>query len=228
MNSTQDNHSLEHMLKLSKLGADGHKERRNLEFRIFVSYLTSLGLLLYQVHKPEDPILQETNGFWPPFIFSTALFFIHCLYCAWQRNIAIALINDVRRRDFYLLKAQCLSYHLSLNSNTGFRPRQYKKHWINMGGGKSDKISERCLFKKDIPKIIEEPSWKEFLKLWRDTHIWLQIGVPTIIVLPLMISIHKWSWIVTIPTVLILIGRLDGPDTICPNSRNQENQEENL
>ena len=50
MNTTQDNRNLEHMLELSKLGADGHKERRELEFRIFVSYLTGLALLFYQIN----------------------------------------------------------------------------------------------------------------------------------------------------------------------------------
>ena len=107
MNTTQDNRNLEHMLELSKLGADGHKERRELEFRIFVSYLTGLALLFYQINKPEDPILQKPDNFFPTLVLSIPLLLIHYIYCSWQRNIAIALINDVRRRDFYLLKAQC-------------------------------------------------------------------------------------------------------------------------
>lgn len=213
MNTTQDNRNLEHMLELSKLGADGHKERRYLEFRIFVSYLTGLALLFYQINKPEYPILQKPDDILSAALLSLPLLIIHYLYCSWQKNIAIAMINDVRRRDFYLLKAQCLSYHLSLNSNTGFRPRRCKTHWVNMGGGRSDKISERCLFKKDAPKIIKKPLWSKFWKLRYDSHIWLQIGVPTIVLSILMISIYKWLWIVIVLAALIPIGKLDCPDT---------------
>ncbi len=228
MNTTQDNRNLEHMLELSKLGADGHKERRELEFRIFVSYLTGLALLFYQINKPEDPILQKPDDFWITLALSIPLLLIHYIYCAWQRNIAVALINDVRRRDFYLLKAQCLSYHLSQNPNTEFQPRQYKTHWINMGGGRSCKISEKCLFKKDAPKMIKEPSWSEFWKLRYDSHIWLQIGVPTIVLSALMISIRGWLWIVILLAALIPIGRLDCPDTICSDLRKEKDKEENL
>ena len=222
MNTTQDNRNLEHMLELSKLGADGHKERRELEFRIFVSYLTGLALLFYQINKPEDPILQKPDNFWLTLALSIPLLLIHYIYCSWQRNIAIALINDVRRRDFYLLKAQCLSYHLSRNSNTEFQARRCRTHSINMGGGRSCEISERCLFKKDAPKTIKEPSWSEFWKLRWDPHIWLQIGVPTIVLSILMISIRGWLWTIIVLAALIPVGRLDCPDTICSDSRKEK------
>ena len=214
MNTTQDNRNLEHMLELSKLGADGHNERRSLEFRIFVSYLTGLALLFYQVNKPEDPILQIQDDILLSFVLCIPLLLVHYVYCSWQKNIAIAMVNDVRRRDFYLLKAECLSYHLSRNSDTGFRPRRCKTHWLNMGGGRSCKISERCLFKKDTPKTIKESSWSEFWKLRSDPHIWFQIGVPTIILSVLMISIYKWLWIVIVLVALIPVGKLDYSDTL--------------
>ena len=197
------------MLELAKFGADGHRERRQLEFRIFVAYITLLALLFYQVIKPEDAILQEPDHFRLSILLGLFLLLIHYIYCCWQKNIAIALINDVRRRDFYLLKTQSLSYHLSRNSGIGFRPRRCRMYWLNMGGGRSCEISEACLFTKDGPKIIKETSWRELWKLRYDPHIWFQIGIPTLMLLGLITIMSPWLWIGVGLLVLILIGRLD-------------------
>ena len=195
MNTTQDNRNLEHMLELSKLGADGHKERISLEFRIFVSYLTGLALLFYQVNKPEDSILQNIPSENKLLLLSLSvcvLSLIHYLYCFWQKNISIALINDVRRRDFYLQKAQCLSYHLSRNSNTEFQASCTKTVSLNKGGGRSrEPMTEADLFNERHPDIIKKASWGEFWEVLYDTHIWLQIGVPTLILISLIVTIFK-------------------------------------
>ncbi len=195
MNTTQDNHNLEHMLELSKLGADGHKERISIEFRIFVSYLTGLALLFYQVNKPEDSILQNIPSENKLLLLSLSvcvLSLIHYLYCFWQKNISIALINDVRRRDFYLQKAQCLSYHLSRYPNAVFQPSCTKTVSLNKGGGRSrEPMTEADLFNERHPDIIKKASWGEFWAVLYDTHIWLQIGAPTLILISLIVTIFK-------------------------------------
>ena len=183
------------MLELSKLGADGHKERISLEFRIFVSYLTGLALLFYQVNKPEDSILQNIPSENKLLLLSLSvcvLSLIHYLYCFWQKNISIALINDIRRRDFYLQKAQCLSYHLSRYPNAVFQPSCTKTVSLNKGGGRSrEPMTEADLFNERHPNIIKKASWGEFWEVLYDTHIWLQIGVPTLILSSLIVTIFK-------------------------------------
>ena len=184
----QNTRTLEKMLELAQFGADGHRGRRQVEFRVFISYITVLVLGLYQVNKLEDPIFQGSDNAW----LLMLLLLIHLLYCYWQRNISIALINDVRRRDFYLQKAQCLSYHLSQHSNVVFQPSWTKKVSLNEGGGRSSKpITEVDLFKKRHPNIIQKTSWCEFGEILYDCHIWFQIGVPTLILLGLIVTISK-------------------------------------
>ena len=221
MNTTQDNRNLEHMLELSKLGADGHKERISIEFRIFVSYLTGLALLFYQVNKPEDSILQNIPSESKLLLLSLSvcvLSLIHYLYCFWQRNISIALINDVRRRDFYLQKAQCLSYHLSRHPCEVFRPSRTKKIWLNQGGGRSSKpISEFYLFNKQEPEMIKGTSWREFWKIAYDWHIWFQIGVPTLILIGLIATIFKEYLCLRIgaPILPLLLLAVTGVAALC-------------
>lgn len=188
----QNTSNLEKMLELAQFGADGHRERRQVEFRVFISYMTLLVLALYQINKPEDPILQEQDNPWLLLLPVLLLTLIHYLYCCWQRNVSIALINDVRRRDFYLQKAQCLSYHLSQKSDAVFQPSRTKKVSLNEGGGKSgEPISELWLFNKREPDIIKESSWGAFWNILCDPHIWFQIGVPTLVLISIIITIFK-------------------------------------
>ena len=187
----QNTRNLEKMLELAQFGADGHRERLQVEFRIFISYITVLVLGLYQVNKPENPIFQGLDNTLL-LILLLLLFSLHIFYCFWQKNISIALINDVRRRDFYLQKAQCLSYHLSQHPDVVFQPSRTKKIWLNEGGGKSSKpISELYLFNKQEPDIIKSTSLNEFRKILYDWHIRFQIGVPTLILIGLILTISK-------------------------------------
>ena len=202
MSHEQNARTLEKMLALAQFGADGHKERRQVEFRVFISYITVLVISLYQVNKPKDPIFQNSDNVWIPLL----LFFIHVLYCLWQKNISIALINDVRRRDFYLQKAQCLSYHLSQHSNVVFQPSWTKTVSLNKGGGRSSKpITEVDLFKERHPNIIQKASLSEFRKILYDQHIWFQIGVPTLLLIGLIATISKRIVWCLLPILLLFV-----------------------
>lgn len=115
---------------------------------------------------------------------------IHYLYCFWQKNISIALINDVRRRDFYTEKAQCISYHLSRHPNAVFQPSWTETVSLNKGGGRSrEPMTEKDLFNERRPDIISKASWSEFWEVRYDTHIWFQFGVPTLLLICLIVSI---------------------------------------
>ena len=218
MSHNQNTKTLEKMLELAQFGADGHTERRQVEFRVFISYITVLVIGLYQVNKPEDPILQNWDNTLSLMLLVLLFILIHVLYCLWQMNISIALINDVRRRDFYLQKAQCLSYHLSQHPNAVFQPSRIKKVSLNTGGGRSSKpISEFCLFNKPEPNIIKETSYREFRKILYDRHIWFQIGVPTLLLIALIWTIFKrflFSQII-VPILPILLLFVMAVATLC-------------
>ena len=100
------------MLALADLGARWHSDRRQVAFRIFISYMTLLVLALYQVIK----LLGEEQvviPWWVILAVNVGIFFTHHVYCKWQGAIRKALINDVRRRDFFLQKAEHITYYLS-------------------------------------------------------------------------------------------------------------------
>ena len=50
-NSNRDN--FERMVQLAEFGAKRHNERRQVEFRVFIAYMTLLVLAFYQIEKVE-------------------------------------------------------------------------------------------------------------------------------------------------------------------------------
>ena len=55
-------------MELAQLGADGHRERRQIEFRVFILDITLLVIGLYQVNKPEDPMFKEIRDEGDPWL----------------------------------------------------------------------------------------------------------------------------------------------------------------
>ena len=118
MDNNRDIANFDKMLALAEFGAKQHNDRRQVEFRIFISYITLLALAFYQLMKIDD-----FNISWKVIVPAVlVLVGVHILYCWWQYILHIASHNDVRRRDFYLKKAECLAYHLSQNTNSNFAP----------------------------------------------------------------------------------------------------------
>ena len=103
MNNNIDAANFDRMLELAEFGAKRHDQRRQIVFRIAIAYLTLLVLALYQSIKNEG--LLRSDAVWL-IIFIICLIVVHISYFFWQRTAFIAMINDVRRRDFYLMKAQ--------------------------------------------------------------------------------------------------------------------------
>lgn len=144
------------MLQLAEVGAKWHDDRRQVTFRIFVSYMTLLVLALYQVIKllgVEDVVIPG----WIILFVIAGLVFTHWIYWKWQESIRVALINDVRRRDFYLKKAELIFYALSEDSNLSSvfgAGNPNERVIMNMGSGDVRKISKFDLFKQMEPDII--------------------------------------------------------------------------
>ena len=79
------------MVELAKFGANRHSERRQLEFRIFISYITLLSLFFYYVVKPKDPILQGYGDLALGIPLVVFLLVIHTVYFYWKRNFLLRL-----------------------------------------------------------------------------------------------------------------------------------------
>jgi len=142
------------MLALADFAEKSHNDRRQVEFRITISYITFLVLALYQVIKPRTAELDLDVSWWVIGIASFVLLLTHICYCWWQRTFHIASNNDVRRRDFYLKKAECIAYYMSQNPDSNFIPSSTRKVLINLGAGKSTELTEHQLFKEKEPDIF--------------------------------------------------------------------------
>lgn len=190
------------MLQLAEVGAKWHDDRRQVTFRIFVSYMTLLVLALYQVIK----LLGETGVVIPGSVILfviAGLVFTHCIYCKWQGTIRVALINDIRRRDFYLKKAELIFYYLSEDSNLSSifgSGNSSEEVVLNLGSGDKKPISKSALFKQEVPDIItgdrigKKNRCGKYVECrwWQDIHfLTLTVG-PTFLLLLLILLIFTF------------------------------------
>ena len=162
MNSNRDEDNFQKMLELAEFGAKRHDDRRTVEFRIFISYMTPLILAFYYVIKLDADVLEFIN--WR-LIFAGAIIYIlsiHLVYILWQIGIAIAMANDAWRRNFYLKKAESILHHLSKNLNVPFCPSN-DIVTVNCGYEKTE-MTERELFKKQAANLILVQNFWELFK----------------------------------------------------------------
>ena len=151
MNNNIDAANFDRMLELAEFGAKRHDQRRQIVFRIAVAYLTLLVLALYQFIKNEN--LLRLDAVWL-IICVICLVVVHISYFRWQRAAFIAMINDVRRRDFYLMKAQTIAYHLTRSQFSSFNPDPHGEVIVNFASETSWETNERSLFKERGPTMI--------------------------------------------------------------------------
>ena len=182
------------MLNLAEFGAKRHNERRQNLFKVIIAYITLLVLFLYQVI--DNTNILDSDVIWI-LSFVVLLVSIHVFYLKWLWTTSVASINDVRRRDFYLKKAELLSYHLSQSRLSSFVPDPCKYVKLNMASGKSWEITERCLFGMGEPVLIigeaprEEPPAP---KCGDDMHFWALAIVPTVILFFLIAKLIGIIW----------------------------------
>ena len=211
MNSNIDLANFDKMLELAEFGAKRHNERRQNYFRVIIAYITLLALGLYQTIKNENEL--GLSGWGMVFVI-VLLLVLHWLYLRWLWVTLKASINDVRRRDFYLKKAESFSYHLSQNRFSDFSPKSSKYVKINFGSGASWKITERCLFKMRGPKIIGAYSCEEPPppKCWKDVHFQTLAAVPTALAILLGLKligiIYPWGISIILARILLVSNLL--------------------
>ena len=185
--------NFENIMKLAEYGADRHTERRNIIFRIFIAYMTFLivasGLIL---RHQKDELVESLWFILPATVFLVVVFIIYWL---WLRIFYIASDYDVRRRDFYLKKAEIICYYFSKNLET----KEYshcKEIPINLGSDKSYLISEKDLFEKKAPDIQPKTDpnicWKDPPApiVRKNLHFWFHFCAPlglTILIVAILI-----------------------------------------
>ncbi len=159
MNNDKD--TCQQMVSIAELASNQHNDRRQITFRIAIGYTTLLALAIYLTTKTPDQEIFPSNRYIPG-IVSVLLLLLTGVYCWALRVLHVASNNDVRRRDFYLKKAECIVHHMSQNESTPFDLDPKDKYIIiNLGVGKSKKpITERQLFDEKQPDIFI-PSMKK-------------------------------------------------------------------
>ena len=187
--------NFENMMKLAEYGADRHTERRQVLFRIFISYMTLLVVISGLIMNNWKDAFIESNLF----VSGVSVLLIGMLFFYWRWLIIFykASDHDVRRRDFYLTKAQVICYYMSELSQ---RYSDCKNVYINLGGNKSYEISERCLFKMRRPDINPKTDPNINKKcppsptVWRNPHFYFHLFAPAglTILIVLALLIHKF------------------------------------
>ncbi|MDE0014110.1 MAG: hypothetical protein OXU36_23405 [Candidatus Poribacteria bacterium] len=162
-----DKSKFQKMLRLAEFGAKRLEERRSVEFRIFISYITLLVLALYQLIKQQNSISLEL---WEGIVLYVLALVMHTIYVIWQIGISIAMDNDSYRRNFYLEAAEDISGHRLRydheNPNSGRRI------------------------------IVIKHYWQQFLHLgliWKDWSRLLLVGIPTILFSIIVLPSEIWT-----------------------------------
>ena len=156
--------NFEQTLQIADFAVQRLENRRQYEFKIFISYVTLLVLAIYK-HDLLKPSL------WGEFIgLVCGLCFIHTLYISWTIRLSVANRNDSKRRDFYLRKTECISVRLL----KGFGDPLCRKM-----------ESEYCLPNQEEQKIEKVPrpfeAFKHIKHLWINYAATFQFGLSTIL-----------------------------------------------
>ena len=200
-----DKANFDSMLAIADLAEQWHHNRRQLEFRIMIAYTTLLALALYQIIKPGTPPM-NFDAYWEIIlIVGLGLLVVLVIYWRWQYIFHIASNNDVRRRDFYLKKAEVILYHMSQSQDSRFVPHSTRKVTLNLAAEMNREISEVELFNETEPDIYIRSKKIGTLppKWYKNEHILIPLAFPTILTFSLIVILFvKADVIENIITIL--------------------------
>ena len=193
-----DRENYQNMLEMAEFAATRMDQRKTVEFRIFISYMTPLILAAYYTIKvkPENVIDVNLGSI---AILAVMLITMHIVYISWQIRVAAAMRNDAQRRNFYLKKAECILHHLSKNTDTPFLPSNNEVK-VDFGYGQTS-WTEKELFDKDAAEFVKVSTFGEVYKnhyreFWKDWTRPLLTLLPTLMLLliALILLFKKFSW----------------------------------
>ena len=104
--SNRSKDDFERALQIAEFARQSGENRRQYEFKIFISYVTLLILAIYEGHHIED--LNK-------WVVLVLLLVVHFVYIAWTISLSVANQNDGARRNYYLQRAEYISDHFLKN-----------------------------------------------------------------------------------------------------------------
>ena len=180
----------EQTLQVAEFASLRAENRRQYEFKIFISYVTLLVLGIYK----GDQIEVSNDEVFYGWCVLVLLFVMHCLYISWTFSLSVAMRNDSERRNFYLEKAQYIS--VSLLKKYG-KPicRKMKSEYCQLPPNEY-KI-------KRVPNVFRAFGHGD--QIWINYAVAFQVVLPTIILSLLVHVLFKELCAVWHRTAVILI-----------------------
>ena len=161
----------ERTLEIADFAAQRLENRRQYEFKIFISYVTLLVLAIYK-HDLLKPSPGECIG------LVCGLGVIHIFYILWTISLSVANRNDSDRRNFYLKKAQDISDFLLKSVGDPLCRKM-----------ESDYDSEKPKKIKIVPDVLR--AFMHGDQLWINYAATFQFVLPTIILFLLVHILSK-------------------------------------
>ena len=194
MAGNEGNGRFEQMMELAEFGRKQNDGNKQIVFKMFASYVTLLvviawGILNFWMKAPPSKWLSGGA--------IVALFMMLCVYYRWLTTVYGSMIYDLRRRDFYLKKAEVICYHASEDLACEYSPCE--KVSINLGSGWRYETTEKQLFKKRAPDIANCMSPAMVLcradkpSLRKDKFFQFNLGFPLILTLLIWLML---GWII--------------------------------
>ena len=189
----------ERSLQIADFAAQRLENRRQYEFKIFISYVTLLVLAIYESHHIKVP---NDEAWW----VLGLLIVMHSFYISWTISLSVAMRNDSERKNFYLQKAECISVRL------------FKRYGDPLGQKIKNDYSEFCpdeMKVKIVPKGL--CVLKHLDQIWVNWATPFQVVLPTIIYSLLVFNLCKElckepcpGWVILVvllgPFVLIIFA----------------------
>ena len=188
--SDSSKQNFEQTMQIAEFAAERLENRRQYEFKIFISYVTLLVLAIYEKHHIE---VLNSNAESPYKWYGLGLLFLmHFFYISWTISLSVANRNDSDRRNYYLRKAECI-WECFLKKVCDPPFRKIESDYDSMT--KSYKI-------KIVPKALG--ALKHGDQIWINYAATFQIVLPTVI-FSVLVHILFDRWGLTIIPFLFLV-----------------------
>lgn len=187
----------ERTLQIAEFASQRLENRRQFEFKIFISYVTLLVLAIYEGHHIEVP--NDDRALYGTCFF-VLLFVMHFFYISWTMSLSVAMQNDSGRKNFYLQKAEYISVSF-LKKFGDPLCRELKSEYCRLCP-EENKI-------KRVPKGLA--TFKHLDQIWSNWATAFQVVLPTIVFSLLVFNLSKelctesWRLVVLFITLLFML-----------------------
>ena len=172
--NTPKNDDFQQSLQIAEFAARRGEDRRQYEFKIFISYVTLLVLAIYK----HDLLITSSSNAVCCVVICVLLVLIHLFYISWTIRLSVANDNDSARRNFYLQKTEYISECL------------LKRFGEPLCRGMKIEYPKICPEDNEIKKVPGPfEAFKHVKRLWDNYAATFQFIFPTILFILLIISI---------------------------------------